>query len=79
MRRYAKLRGLVGLLLLTALLMAWDGNAKAVINKLSRAFEGGPRTIYVFHARHLTQLGLGRGQFALGPGLRGGERQDLHL
>ncbi|MGO8723397.1 MAG: hypothetical protein ACLQRM_11775 [Acidimicrobiales bacterium] len=47
MRRYAKLRGLVGLLLLTALLMAWDGNAKAVINKLSRAFEGGPRTIYV--------------------------------
>lgn len=48
MLRSRSLRGLVGLLLLTSVLLAWDGEAKGVIGTLSRAIEGGPRILYVF-------------------------------
>ena len=48
MLRSRSLRGLVGLLLLTSVLIAWDGEAKGVIGTLSRALEGGPRILYVF-------------------------------
>ncbi|MGO8723396.1 MAG: hypothetical protein ACLQRM_11770 [Acidimicrobiales bacterium] len=49
MQRLKKLKGLVGLLLLTSLIMAWDGDARAVINKLP-FFGGGPRALYTFPA-----------------------------
>lgn len=48
MGRFRRLRGLTALVLLTGLLMAWDGNAKAVINRLSQALKGGPPRLYTF-------------------------------
>ncbi len=62
MRRWKKLRGLVGLLLLTSLIMAWDGEGKGVLDKLPWLADS-PRVLYSFPA--FASPSLPRGQVDL--------------